>query len=97
MDSTPAPDAAVKFNNTLWAGGTVMALLGSMLVAVGMLLGGIAVISAARQWVQHLEKPPTQTARSIFHQLQAATSAGAKAWQAGPMSDGDQRVEATSA
>jgi hypothetical protein len=88
MASTGSPNQKVEFNTTMWAGGAVLALVGSMLVGIGMLLGGMAVLSAARQWIQQLETPPTETARSVFRQLQSAASAGAKAWQGGPLPSG---------
>jgi hypothetical protein len=81
MASAPAPHQPIQFNNTLWARGAMVAILGSVLVAVGMFLGGTAVFSAARQWIKQLETPPSETARDMFHHIQAATSAGAKAWK----------------
>lgn len=95
MTSLQEPSQRVEFNTTMWAGGAVLALLGSMLVAIGIALGGLAVLSAARRWIRQLETPPTQTARSTLRQLQAAASAGAKAWQGGTAQSGDGPEEVT--
>ena len=95
MTSLQEPSQRVEFNTTMWAGGAILAMLGSMLVAIGMALGGIAVLSAARRWIQQLETPPTQRATSAFRQLQAAVSAGAKAWQGGTGQSDDSSDQVT--
>ena len=93
MASTASPNQKVEFNTTMWAGGAVLALVGSMLVGIGMLLGGVAVLSAARRWIQQLETPPTEKVRTMIGQLQSAASAGAKAWQGGPVPSGDAEAD----
>ncbi len=74
----------VRVNTTLIGTGAVLALFGSLLIAVGMALGGAALIAAAREWARQQETPPSQTARLKLQQLRTAASAGADAWRSGP-------------
>jgi hypothetical protein len=46
-----------------------------------MALVSSALISATRQWVDHLEQPPSEMARRRWEQTKAAASAGAAAWR----------------
>jgi hypothetical protein len=83
--STVASDGTqgVQVNTTLIGTGAVLALLGSLLIALGMALGGTAVIAAAREWARLQETPPSQVARLKLQQLRTAASAGADAWRSG--------------
>ena len=61
-----------------------------MLLGVGGLvaLAGIALVSSAliavtKQWVDHLERPPSEIARRRWEQAKAAATAGASAWRDG--------------
>jgi hypothetical protein len=49
-----------------------------------MMLVGSALLSATRQWVNQLERPPGEIVRSRWQQTKAAASAGAGAWQNRP-------------
>jgi hypothetical protein len=51
-----------------------------------MALLSSALISASRQWVDRLDKPPSQMARERWEQTKAAATAGASAWRNGPPS-----------
>ena len=73
----------VQVNTTLIGIGAVLALLGSLLIALGVALGGTAIIAAAREWARIQETPPSQTARLKLQQLRTAASAGADAWRSG--------------
>jgi hypothetical protein len=75
---------SVELNTTLIGVGAVLALLGSLLIGLGMAMGGTAVISAARQWVRQQETPPSETAKQKLQQLRTAAAAGADAWRSGP-------------
>jgi hypothetical protein len=79
--STVASDGTqgVQVNTTLIGTGAVLALLGSLLIA----LGGTAIIAAAREWARLQETPPSQVARLKLQQLRTAASAGADAWRSG--------------
>ena len=46
-----------------------------------MALVSSALISATRQWIDHLEQPPSEMARRRWEQTKAAASAGAAAWR----------------
>jgi hypothetical protein len=51
-----------------------------------MALVSSALLSATRQWVDQLERPPTEVARRRWEQTKAAASAGAAAWRDNPPS-----------
>ena len=74
----------IQVNTTLIGAGAGLALLGSLLIALGMAMGGAAVIAAAREWARQQERPPSETAKLKLQQLRTAASAGAEAWRSGP-------------
>jgi hypothetical protein len=62
----------------------VLVGIGGLLGFTGMVLVGSALLSATRQWVNQLERPPGEIARRRWQQTKAAASAGADAWRNGP-------------
>jgi hypothetical protein len=76
----------IELNRSLIVGGGVLIAVGGLLGFAGMALLSSALISATRQWVDHLEKPPSQMARERWAQTKAAATAGASAWRNGPPS-----------
>jgi hypothetical protein len=68
--------SAFRVNTNLLAAGALMVLIGSVL------FGG-ALMAAVNRWVKALETPPQETARQKFRQLQGVYSAGAQAWRQG--------------
>jgi hypothetical protein len=76
----------IQLNRSLIVGGGALIAVGGLLGFAGMALLSTALISATRQWVDHLEKPPSQMARERWEQAKAAASAGAAAWRNGPQS-----------
>ena len=56
---------------------------GTMIVLVGLAVGGGHLLSATRRWVNEMEVPPSELARIKWTQAKAAMSAGAQAWQDG--------------
>jgi hypothetical protein len=76
----------IQFNRSLLVGGGVLVALGGLLGFTGMALVSSALISATRQWMDHLERPPSEIARRRWEQTKAAASAGAAAWRNGPSS-----------
>jgi hypothetical protein len=76
----------IQLNRSLLVGGGVLVGLGGLLGFTGMALVASALISATRQWVDHLERPPSEIARRRWEQTKAAASAGAAAWRNGPSS-----------
>jgi hypothetical protein len=56
---------------------------GAVIGLAGMVIGGVAVLSATRRWVGQLDQPPAEVARQKWAQARAATMAGASAWQDG--------------
>jgi hypothetical protein len=87
MTSEGSINGGVQVNRPLLMGGGISVAFGSLLVALGMLLAGTAVLSAARQWSRRMNKPSRETARLRFHQLRHATREGARAWQGWTTSD----------
>ena len=61
--------------------------VGTMIVLVGLAVGGGHLLSATRRWVNEMEVPPSELAKIKWTQAKAAVSAGAQAWQ-----DGTQAV-----
>jgi hypothetical protein len=88
---TTMPDSskgAIELNRSLIVGGGVLVAVGGLLGFAGMALLTSALISASRQFVDRLDKPPSQIARERWAQTKAAATAGAKsgaaAWRNGP-------------
>ena len=69
----------IQLNRNLLVGGGVLVALGGLLGFTGMALVSSALISATRQWVDQLERPPTEIARRRWEQTTAAATAGATA------------------
>ncbi len=61
--------------------------VGTMIVLVGLAVGGGHLLSATRRWVNEMEVPPSELAKIKWTQAKAAVNAGAQAWQ-----DGTQAV-----
>ena len=74
----------IQLNRSLLVGGGVLVALGGLLGFTGMALVSSALLSATRQWVNQLERPPTEIARRRWEQTKAAASAGAAAWRDKP-------------
>ena len=74
----------VRLNRRLVVGGGVLIGTGGLLGFTGMLLVGSAIVSAARQTVNRLERPPSELAKRRWQQARDATTAGAKAWRNSP-------------
>ena len=64
----------------------MLVALGGLLGFTGMALVSSALLSATRQWVDQLERPPSELARRRWEQTKAAASAGAAAWRDNPPS-----------
>jgi hypothetical protein len=69
----------------LVTGGTLIAL-GGLLALAGFVVGGAHLLSATRRWVKEMDVPPSELAKLKLAQAKAAASAGADAWQNGPVS-----------
>ena len=74
----------IQLNRNLLVGGGVLVALGGLLGVTGMALVSSALLSATRQWVDQLERPPSELARRRWEQTKAAASAGAAAWRDNP-------------
>ena len=68
--------SGAKLNTSLLVRGAILFGLGGVLAGIGMLIGAVAVSSAARNWVRQLDTPPSETAKSVAKRLSAAGSAG---------------------
>jgi hypothetical protein len=74
----------IQLNRNLLVGGGVLVALGGLLGFTGMALVSSALLSATRQWVNQLDRPPSELARRRWEQTKAAASAGAAAWRDNP-------------
>ena len=84
MMSNDGSQEGIQVDRTLVIGGGVLVGIGGLLGLSGMVLVGSALLSATRQWVDQLERPPSEVARRTWQQARAAVSAGAEAWRNGP-------------
>jgi len=69
-----------KMNTPMIVGACLIGA-GSLIGLTGMIIGGTAMISAARQWFQELDVPPSEVVKQKYGQTKAATAAGASAWK----------------
>ncbi len=54
---------------------------GTMIVLSGLALGGGHVMAATRRWLNEMDVPVSQLAKSKLTQARAAMTAGSQAWQ----------------
>jgi hypothetical protein len=54
---------------------------GTMIVLSGLALGGGHVMAATRRWLNEMDVPVSQLAKSKLTQARAAAAAGTQAWQ----------------
>ncbi len=66
----------------LVTGGTLVAV-GGLIALAGVIVGGMHLIAATRQWINEMEVPPSELAKIKWSQAKAAALAGASAWQNG--------------
>jgi hypothetical protein len=71
----------------LVTGGALVAV-GGVIALAGLVLGGTHMIAATRRWIREMDVPPSELAKLKLAQARAAASAGADAWQNGPVSAG---------
>jgi hypothetical protein len=75
--SGPQFHAAPLITSAVMVGG------GTMIVLVGLAVGGGHLLSTTRRWINEMGVPPSELARMKWTQARAAMSAGAQAWQNG--------------
>jgi hypothetical protein len=81
MTDVTGTETGVRVNKGLLLASALLLGGGAVLGATGMLLGAGSMISAARQWIDQLERQPADIARSRWAQVRAAGNAAATAWQ----------------
>ena len=64
----------------LMIGGTLFGVGCAMCIA-GIAVSGSGMLSAMQRWIDELERPPSEIAKSTWAQARAAYAAGARAWQ----------------
>jgi hypothetical protein len=67
--------------------GAAMVGAGTLLVLIGMAVGGGHLLAATRKWIDEMEVPPSEVARQKWTQAKAAMAAGAAAWQNGQQAE----------
>ncbi len=68
-------------NGTPMIAGACLVGAGSIIGIAGMVVGGVALFTATRQWLRELDVPPSEVMKHKWGQTKAATMAGASAWQ----------------
>jgi hypothetical protein len=66
----------------LVTGGSLVAV-GGLIALAGVIVGGLHLITATRQWIAEMEVPPSELAKIKWAQAKAAATAGVGAWQNG--------------
>ncbi len=81
MAKNETPSQQVELNTRLLLAGAVLIGIGGLLALGGAMVGASALVSASRQWVKQLDRPPSEVAGSTWNQLRSATSAGMEGWR----------------
>ena len=81
MQNTHSISPEFKLNSTQMVVGVVLLGAASLIGMSGAIVGGHALMTAARRWFRELEVPPTEVVKHKWNQTKAATTAGAQAWQ----------------
>ena len=63
-------------------GGSLVAV-GGLIALAGVIVGGLHLLAATRQWISEMEVPPSELARLNWAKAKAAAQAGMGAWQNG--------------
>ena len=66
----------------LITGGSLVAV-GGLIALAGVIVGGLHLIAATRQWISEMEVPPSELARLHWSKAKAGFSAGVGAYQNG--------------
>jgi hypothetical protein len=66
----------------LVTGGSLVAI-GGLIALAGVIVGGLHLLAATRQWISEMEVPPSELARLHWAKARAAASAGIGAYQNG--------------
>ncbi len=72
-----------QLNRNLLTAGAALTGVGALIGLTGTVLVGVALFTAGRGWVRHLETPPSELAHRKLNQARAASLAGLEAWRTG--------------
>jgi hypothetical protein len=75
-----SPVGKFQVNSAPVVVGAVLIGVGGLIGISGVIVGGTALMSAARRWFRELEVPPSEAVKHKLGQTRAATVAGATAW-----------------
>jgi hypothetical protein len=81
MAARPDGRPSIEVNRSLLAGGAALLAVGGLLCMAGGLAATVAVVGAARSWVQQWEEPPRVLAGRRLAQARSAAVAGAQGWR----------------
>lgn len=81
MTNSREPERAFRVNTRQLIVGGVLMGLGGVLGLAGIVVSGASLASAARDWANRQEVPPTELARQHWARAKAATAAGASTWR----------------
>ncbi|HSR85525.1 MAG TPA: hypothetical protein VLM11_15230 [Streptosporangiaceae bacterium] len=73
--------SSFQVNTTPLVVGAALIGAGMLMGIAGIVVGGTALASASRKWINELDVPPSEVVKHKWHQTKAATNAGASAWQ----------------
>ena len=83
MQNTQSISPGIKLNSTQMVVGVVLVGAAGLIGMSGAIVGGHALMSAARRWFRELEVPPTEVVKHKWNQTKEAATAGAQAWHGG--------------
>jgi hypothetical protein len=87
MTNADQPSSGIQPNRRLLVVSAALIGVGGLLGFAGAVLGSMALYTATRRWVDHLETPPREIAQQGWTRAKAATAAGADAWRHAHPSD----------
>ncbi|GAA0676004.1 hypothetical protein GCM10010193_31320 [Kitasatospora atroaurantiaca] len=70
-----------QVNRSMLITGSALTGLGALIGLTGTMIVGVALASAGREWVHHMDTPPTELAARTMHQAKVASMAGLEAWR----------------
>lgn len=81
MAMSDSAEQVVEVNTGLLMTSGVLIGIGALVAMGGVVMGGLALFSAGRQWVNTLERSPGELVGSSWAQLRAAGTGAAREWK----------------
>lgn len=71
----------VRVNRRMLSSGAALVAVGGLIGFAGMAIGGLAVLAAVREYVNHMDRSPREIAAQRWRQAKSASMAGVSAWR----------------